>query len=98
MGEITTARRTELPRGRVTIVVEHEGQEEAWSLRLSSTDGRSFGGTLSRPGERTKHEVAMTLWRSPNDETQWLLFGTWTDEDETEVPWAIELSVAADGP
>ena len=97
MGDVTNARRTALPRGRVTLVIEHEGSEDAWSLRLESTDGRSFRGKLSRPGQSTKHPVAMTLWRSPNDETQWLLLGAWTDEDETEVAWAIELSVAADG-
>lgn len=97
MGEVTSARRTELPHGRITLVVEHEGSEEAWNVRLSSLDGRSFRGTMSRPGLSSKHPVAMTLWRSPSDETQWLLLGTWTDEDDTEVPWAIELSTAADG-
>lgn len=97
MGDVTTARRMELPRGKVSFVVEHEGPEEGWSLRLSSKDGRSFTGTVSRPGQSTQHEVEMTLWRSPNDETQWLLLGSWIDEDDTEVPWAIELSMAPEG-
>lgn len=94
-GELTSARRIELVPGRVTFVAENRrSDDEGWSLRIASTDGRSFRGMLSRQSVGTQHSVSMTLWQSPSDDSQWLLLGTWTDDDGTELPWSIELRPA----
>jgi hypothetical protein len=91
-GALASARRIGLPLGRVVLALEHEDPDDGWSMRLSSSDGRSFLGTLRRSDGGTEHPVAMTMWRAPDDEDRWLLVGTWTDEDGGEIAWSIELA------
>lgn len=91
-GDIEIARRLDHTDGRVAFIVEHAGDEGGpWELRIESADGRTFRGTLTIPDWGTKHPVEMVLWRAIDDDDEWLLLGTWTDEDDVEIPWSIEL-------
>ncbi len=95
-GDIDVARRLDYADGRVAFIAEYADDDGGWELRVESSDGRSFRGTLSIPDWGTKHAVEMTLWRAPDDEAEWLLLGTWIDEDGAEIPWSISLYAAED--
>jgi hypothetical protein len=95
-GDIDIARRIDHPDGRVAFIVEYALDDGGWELRVESSDGRRFHGTLSVPDWGTKHVVELSLWRAPNDDAEWLLVGTWTDEDGSAIPWTINLYIDED--
>jgi hypothetical protein len=95
-GDIEVARRLDYPDGRVAFIVEHADDDGGWELRVESSDGRSFRGSLSIRDGGTEHAVEMTLWRAADGEAEWLLLGTWTDEDGAEIPWSLDLYVDED--
>jgi hypothetical protein len=95
-GDIDVARRIDHPDGRVAFLMEYtDDGGGGWELRIESSDGRSFHGTLTIPDWGTKHAVAMTLWRAIDDDAEWLLLGTWTDENGAAIPWSINLYAEA---
>jgi hypothetical protein len=95
-GDIDVARRIDHADGRVAFIVEYADDDDSgWELRIESSDGRSFHGTLTIPDSGTKHAVAMTLWRAIDDDAEWLLLGTWTDGNGAEIPWSINLYAEA---
>lgn len=90
-GDIETARRVELPDGRIAFTIEYEDVDEAWELRIESRDGRHFRGSMSSPDWDDAYTVEMALWQAPDDEPEWLLLGTWSDGETEEVHWSITL-------
>jgi hypothetical protein len=92
-GDIETARRLELPDGRIAFTIEYEDVDEQWELRIASRDGRQFRGTMSSADWDDPYAVEMTLWQAPDDESEWLLLGTFSDEETEEIRWSITLHV-----
>jgi hypothetical protein len=90
-GDIEIAHHLELPDGRTAFTVEYEDVDERWELRLESLDGRNFLGTMSSPDWEDAYVVEMTLWQAPDDEAEWLLLGTWSDDETAPVYWSITL-------
>lgn len=91
-GVIDDARRVTYPDGRIAFIVEHDADDDdRWELRIESRDGRSFRGRMTSPDWDVEYTVTMDLWISPDDDQEWLLLGTWTDEDEGDIAWSITL-------
>jgi hypothetical protein len=87
---------TSVPVDRAQIVV-HEGKKSFlaewneenfdWSMRLVSTNGVGFRGTMNALGQ-TPIEASMQLWHSP-DGTRFLLDGVFRAEQRHH--WQFEL-------
>jgi len=95
-GDIEAARRIEHPDGRTAFTIEYEDEDEQWELRIESRDGRDFRGTMSSPDWDDAYRVEMTLWQAPDDDYEWLLLGTWSDDETEEVHWSLHLYALED--
>jgi hypothetical protein len=90
-GVIDNARMVRHSDGRVSIIIEQVTADERWDLRLESTTGRSFRGHMTSPDWDVQYPASLELWVAPDDEQDWLLLGTWTNEAGEQISWSINL-------
>jgi hypothetical protein len=95
-GVIENARRISHADGRVAFIIEHAAPDDRWDLRVESSDGRRFRGRMTSPDWDVESEVTLDLWAAPDGDQEWLLIGTWTDDEDGEIDWSITLFVQDD--
>jgi hypothetical protein len=95
-GVIENARRVRHPDGRIALIIEQTAPDDRWDLRVESSDGRRFRGRMTSPEWDVEYPVSLDLWAAPDGEREWLLLGTWTDDEDGEIDWSIALFVEDD--
>jgi hypothetical protein len=51
---------------------------------------------MTSPEWDVEYPVSLDLWAAPDGEREWLLLGTWTDDEDGEIDWSIALFVEDD--